>query len=208
MKIIPFRRRTDRALEIALAIFQALRPGVDAPTAVLESYPDLNSDELFEAFSQAHHVLNNPSTTATRQSQGRRRWGRGVTMFFPHPELEKLAKLCGLFSSHHDGERASAAAKADEIVRSLGLTWRDIVLNKTAPAPAGNSIEAQIAEILAHISALNAWEKKFIRSLTARFFSRPSSEPRSIKFIARCAPTTREVPDDRHRQHHRRGTRP
>ena len=59
MKIIPFRRRTDRALEIALAIFRSLRPGVDAPTAVLESYPDLNSDELFEAFSQAHHVLNN-----------------------------------------------------------------------------------------------------------------------------------------------------
>ncbi len=60
MKIIPFRhRRADRALKVALAIFQALRPGVDAPTAVLETYPDLNSDELFEAFSQAHHVLNN-----------------------------------------------------------------------------------------------------------------------------------------------------
>ena len=59
MKIVAFRRRTDRALEIALAIFQSLRPGVDAPTAVLESYPDLNSEELFEAISQAHHVLNN-----------------------------------------------------------------------------------------------------------------------------------------------------
>ena len=94
-----------------------------------------------------------------------------MTIFLPHPELEKLAKLCGLFSSHHDGERASAAAKADEILRSLGLTWRDIVLNK--PAPAGRSIEAQIAEILAYISALNAWEKKFIRSLDGKVYLTP-----------------------------------
>jgi hypothetical protein len=96
-----------------------------------------------------------------------------MTIFLPHPELEKLAKLCGLFSSHHDGERASAAAKADEILRSLGLTWRDIVLNKPAPAPAGRSIEAQIAEILAHISALNAWEKKFIHSVDRKVFLTP-----------------------------------
>ena len=93
-----------------------------------------------------------------------------MTIFFPHPELEKLAKLCGLFSSHHDGERASAAAKADEIVRSLSLTWRDIVLKKPAPAHAGRSIGAQIAEILANLSALNAWEKKFIRSLDGKVY--------------------------------------
>ena len=94
-----------------------------------------------------------------------------MTIFLPHPELEKLAKLCGLFSSHHDGERASAAAKADEILRSLGLTWRDIVLDKNTPrARAANSIKAQIAEILAQISALNAWEKKFIRSLDGKVF--------------------------------------
>jgi hypothetical protein len=87
-----------------------------------------------------------------------------MTLFLQRPELELLAKLCGLFSSHHDGERASAAAKADAIVRSLGLTWRDIVLDKNTPrARAANSIKAQIAETLAHISALNAWEKKFIR---------------------------------------------
>jgi hypothetical protein len=40
---------------------------------------------------------------------------------------DKLAKICGLFSSHHDRERAAAAAKADSIVREMGLTWPDVV---------------------------------------------------------------------------------
>ena len=36
---------------------------------------------------------------------------------------DKVAKLCGLFSSDHDGERAAAAAKVDQIIRACGLTW-------------------------------------------------------------------------------------
>jgi hypothetical protein len=32
---------------------------------------------------------------------------------------DKLAKLCGLFSSDHDGERASAAAMADKMLVDL-----------------------------------------------------------------------------------------
>jgi hypothetical protein len=30
---------------------------------------------------------------------------------------DKLAKLCGMFGSHHVGERANAAAMADRLVR-------------------------------------------------------------------------------------------
>jgi hypothetical protein len=41
---------------------------------------------------------------------------------------DRLAKFCGMFGSAHDGERAAAAAKADALVRSLGLTWRDVVV--------------------------------------------------------------------------------
>ncbi|MGA7455663.1 MAG: hypothetical protein WBW73_31995 [Rhodoplanes sp.] len=40
---------------------------------------------------------------------------------------EHLAKLCGMFGSHHDGERAAAARLADEFVRRLGLTWPDVI---------------------------------------------------------------------------------
>jgi hypothetical protein len=40
---------------------------------------------------------------------------------------ERLAKLCGMLGSNHDGERAAAGLKADQLVRNLGLTWADII---------------------------------------------------------------------------------
>jgi hypothetical protein len=40
---------------------------------------------------------------------------------------DRLAKLCGMFGSHHDGERANAALKADQLVRQNGLTWYDVI---------------------------------------------------------------------------------
>jgi hypothetical protein len=44
-----------------------------------------------------------------------------MTMLDPRA-ADMLAKLCGLFSSDHDGERASAAQKADQLIRSRVLT--------------------------------------------------------------------------------------
>jgi hypothetical protein len=46
---------------------------------------------------------------------------------------DRLAKILGLLGSDHDGERAAAAAKADQLIRGLGLTWRDIVAPPIAP---------------------------------------------------------------------------
>lgn len=42
----------------------------------------------------------------------------------------RLRKLCGMLGSQHDGERATAAAKADALLRAAGLTWADVI---TAP---------------------------------------------------------------------------
>jgi hypothetical protein len=33
-----------------------------------------------------------------------------------------------MFGSDHNGERTASAAKADELVRSVGLTWPEILL--------------------------------------------------------------------------------
>jgi hypothetical protein len=41
---------------------------------------------------------------------------------------QRLAKLCGMFGSDHAGERATAALKADRLVRDQGLTWPDVIL--------------------------------------------------------------------------------
>jgi hypothetical protein len=40
---------------------------------------------------------------------------------------DRLVKFLGMCGSAHDGERAAAPLKADELVRGLGLQWSDIV---------------------------------------------------------------------------------
>src|SRR5919107_2785919 len=39
----------------------------------------------------------------------------------------KLARICGMFGSAHDGERAAAAALADRLIRDAGLSWGDVI---------------------------------------------------------------------------------
>jgi hypothetical protein len=41
--------------------------------------------------------------------------------------VDRLAKVCGLLGSDHDGERASAAFQATKLLRSAGITWREFV---------------------------------------------------------------------------------
>ena len=43
------------------------------------------------------------------------------------PTAERLVKLLGLLGSDHAAERASAGAKANELIRSRGLTWTQVV---------------------------------------------------------------------------------
>ena len=46
---------------------------------------------------------------------------------------DRLVKLCGMFSSDGDGERATAARMANDLVRSNGLTWRDLLAPISPP---------------------------------------------------------------------------
>jgi hypothetical protein len=87
---------------------------------------------------------------------------------------DRLQKLCGLFGSQHDGERAAAAALADKLVRSAGLTWRDVI---RWPEPAHSPPEmADIPDdwrdlatrALRHRDQLSAWELDFLHTVTGR----------------------------------------
>jgi hypothetical protein len=49
--------------------------------------------------------------------------------------IDRLAKILGMLGSAHAGERAAAAAKADELVKSVGLTWRDIIMPSPPTVP-------------------------------------------------------------------------
>jgi hypothetical protein len=90
---------------------------------------------------------------------------------------DRLAKLCGMFGSVHDGERATAAAKAGALVRSLGLTWRDVI---AVPAPGIAPRQAPRSwpvsrdwQRMAEFCRLRCWrlserERRFIDSISRR----------------------------------------
>jgi hypothetical protein len=40
---------------------------------------------------------------------------------------DHLAKICAMFGSSHDAERAAAALLADQHVKRLGLSWHDVI---------------------------------------------------------------------------------
>ena len=41
----------------------------------------------------------------------------------PESLVDRLVKLCGMLGSAHDGERAAAGLKADQLLRENGLRW-------------------------------------------------------------------------------------
>jgi hypothetical protein len=99
-----------------------------------------------------------------------------VTSVLDPRATDRLAKLCGMFGSDHAGERAAAAAKADDMVRSLGLRWADVI--NVPLVPAGHeevSWQAALACCLDHIPELTPRDRDFIKSL-ARWRGEPSEK--------------------------------
>jgi hypothetical protein len=88
-------------------------------------------------------------------------------------DREKLVKICGLFSSEHDGERAAAAARADRMIRAAGLRWPDVIMRAAAPDPnpiTGITDPFRMADYCLDFrdTILTAWETQFCRSVGLR----------------------------------------
>ena len=79
-----------------------------------------------------------------------------------HHAADRLTKLCGLFGSNHLGERAAAAAKADQLIRSHGLRWSDVI----APVPISTFERIRFA--LGHIDLLSLWERGFLLGIRGK----------------------------------------
>ena len=78
---------------------------------------------------------------------------------------ERLAKLCGMFGSHHVGERATAAALADKLVREQGLTWGDVILPKATDTSIEDLIDFAVRN---GAGVLDPWQKGFLRGIRGR----------------------------------------
>jgi cupin superfamily acireductone dioxygenase involved in methionine salvage len=88
-----------------------------------------------------------------------------MSTYLTSDEASRLAKLCGMFGSDHDGERAAAAAKADQLIRERGLTWRDVILLPSASSNLTSDWQRMAAYCQAHHPKLNAKELKFVRTM-------------------------------------------
>ena len=101
---------------------------------------------------------------------------------------ERLAKLCGMFGSDHDAERAAAARMAHRLVNERGLSWFDVILpvNKRPDV-----VEEQIGMALANLDALSMWERGFI--YTIRYKSDLS--PKQLAVLDRLAAKARTYQD-------------
>lgn len=104
-----------------------------------------------------------------------------MSALLPPPDADKLAKVCGLLSSDHDGERAAAAFRATAILRAAGLTWRQLVERACAGPPAAPTVATGEGNDDLPVPwteavwacerttwRLTEWELQFIRSIRTR----------------------------------------
>jgi hypothetical protein len=92
-----------------------------------------------------------------------------VTAVLDPKATNKLAKICGMFGSVHEGERAAAAALADRMVSELGLRWADVISVPLVPAEPGHeevSWQAALDACLEHVHELDPRSKAFVQSLS------------------------------------------
>ncbi|SIQ46371.1 hypothetical protein [Acidiphilium angustum] len=78
---------------------------------------------------------------------------------------DRLGKVLNLLGSNHDGERATAAAKAHAILTGAGLTWPDLIgaaLQKPHRPPEFGTWRQTCRECLARDKDLRQWERGFL----------------------------------------------
>ncbi|MBL6082092.1 hypothetical protein JMJ56_29375 [Belnapia sp. T18] len=108
----------------------------------------------------------------------------------PPDAAAKLAKVCGLLGSDHDGERSAAAHQATRILRSHGLTWADVIAPARPAAPPrsttyGAPHVAAATAALRHVERLTAWEATFLRDISRRSRLSPKQAARLAQIVAK-----------------------
>jgi hypothetical protein len=95
----------------------------------------------------------------------------------PENDRDKLIKILRMFGSNHDGEVASAARRAHDLVKSRALDWDDIIIQvnqaharySSPPPPPPYEPEPDeedlIHECAEHGEHLTAWERNFIQDI-------------------------------------------
>lgn len=94
--------------------------------------------------------------------------------------IDKLAKICGMLGSAHDGERASAALLASQIIDDLDMSWREIILSAFSSKEEPKNIDFDDRPVGWHVGyckwlivnrgdALSKWDMGFLTSLAGKY---------------------------------------
>jgi hypothetical protein len=108
-------------------------------------------------------------------------------------DLRRLARVCGLFGSDHDGEALAAARQAEKIRKKVGLTWEELLVPSTRRRPADPSPKDLTDRrwachfCLERYWLLTSWELDFVATV-ARYQKLPSVKQLIIlqRLVARC----------------------
>jgi hypothetical protein len=108
-----------------------------------------------------------------------------MTVLIPSPTIIKLAKVCAMFSSPYEGERATAAALADQIVKASGLTWENLLGLGAGKARYSTTNAGKITTALACPEALTPWEISFCKSISKQRWSLTPKQQATLDKISR-----------------------
>ena len=106
-------------------------------------------------------------------------------------ELERFVRICGMLGSAFPGERAVAAEKASEFLRSRKLTWQDVLAPQPVVQPqlspvasAWRRIARECLAIDAEVDALSDWEHRFCHVIAERCWPPTTKQLRVLTRIA------------------------
>jgi hypothetical protein len=114
-------------------------------------------------------------------------------------DLQRLARVCGLFGSDHDGEALAAARQAEKIRKKVGLSWEELLVPSTRghgstrqrpgdPPPEDLTDWRWACHFcLERYHSLTSWELDFVATV-ARYTKPPSAKQMIVlrRLVARC----------------------
>jgi hypothetical protein len=108
-------------------------------------------------------------------------------------DRQRLARVCGLLGSEHDGEALAAARQAEKLRKKLGVTWEELLVPPTRQRSKGlppeelTDWQAACLFCLEHCQSLTRWELDFVATI-ARYTKPPSVKQWSVlyRLVARC----------------------
>ena len=108
-------------------------------------------------------------------------------------DLRRLARVCGLLGSDHDGEALAATRQAEKIRKKVGLTWEELLVPSTRQR-SGDPPPEELTDwrlachfCLERYWLLTRWELDFVATV-ARYTKPPSAKQLIIlhRLVARC----------------------